>query len=310
MPLATPTPLVVICGPTASGKTALALELAQRWPFEVVSADSRQVYRAMDIGTAKPTLEERCRLPHHLIDVVDPAADFTVVDFVRLAHVAIADIVARGRLPLLVGGTGLYIRALTEGLLDAPGGDAQLRQTLYDEEALYGAGTLYRRLLEVDPVLAGRLPPQNLVRIVRALEVYQQCGRPFSELQAEHGFSEHPYRLLVLGLKPPREELYRRIDQRATEMFASGLIDETRALLGRGIAPASKSLRTIGYREVVRLLAGELDQAAALELVQRETRRYAKRQLTWFAKTPEIIWVDSLREFGKIPTLIEHFHAS
>lgn len=303
-------PLLVICGPTASGKTALALELAERWPFEVISADSRQVYRSMDIGTAKPTPDELRRLRHHLVDVVDPEDDFSAADFVRLGHAAIAAVVARGKLPVLVGGTGLYIQALTEGLLDAPGADAELRRQLLAAEAAGGAGTLHRRLAAVDPVSAARLPPRNLVRIVRALEVYQLSGRPLSDLQAEHGFADQPYRLLVLGLTAAREELYRRIDRRSEQMFTAGLIEETRALLARGVAPECKGLRTIGYREVVRLLSGDIDQATALALVQRETRRYAKRQLTWFAKTPEIIWVDSSREFGKIPSLIEHFYAS
>jgi tRNA dimethylallyltransferase len=303
-------PLLVICGPTASGKTALALELAERWPFEVVSADSRQVYRTMDIGTAKPTPAELRRLRHHLVDVVDPEDEFSAADFVRLGHAAIADVVARGKLPVLVGGTGLYIQALTEGLLDAPGADAELRRQLLADEAAGGAGTLHRRLAAVDPVSAARLPPRNLVRIVRALEVYQLSGRPLSDLQAEHGFADQPYRLLVLGLTAAREELYRRIDRRSEQMFAAGLIEETRALLERSVPPECKSLRTIGYREVVRLLSGDIDQATALTLVQRETRRYAKRQLTWFAKTPEIIWVDSSQEFGKIPSLIEHFYAS
>ena len=303
-------PLVVICGPTAAGKTALAVELAAHWPLEVVSADSRQVYRGMDIGTAKPTPAERQALPHHLVDVFEPSEDFSVADFLPRATAAIDDIVARGRLPLLVGGTGLYIQALLSGLVAAPGAAPDLRRAFLAREAAEGEGTLHRQLLAVDPAMAARLAPRDLPRIVRALEVYAQCGRPLSLLQAEHAFAEQPFRTLIVGLAPERAELYRRIDGRAEAMFAAGLVEETRALLARGVSPAAKSLRTIGYRETVRLLAGELTPAAALAEVQKETRRYAKRQMTWFSKTTGIIWVDSVRDSGRIRPLIEHFYAS
>ncbi|OGR31256.1 MAG: tRNA (adenosine(37)-N6)-dimethylallyltransferase MiaA [Desulfuromonadales bacterium GWD2_61_12] len=300
-------PVVVLCGPTAAGKTALSLRLAERWPVEIVSADSRQVYRCLDIGTAKPTREERAAVPHHLIDVVDPDEDFTVHDFVRLGREAIAGIVERGRLPLLVGGTGLYIRALTGGLAAVPGGDEGLRKRLIAAEAAGGAGTLHRQLQVVDPLLAERLKPGDRLRIVRALEVYRLSGRRLSEFQAEHAFAESPYRLLVIGLTTARDELYRRIDRRSEQMFTDGLLAETANLLRQGYARQLKSLRTIGYREAVRALDGELSVAEALALVQRESRRYAKRQLTWFGHLPEIIWVDSLRESDRIPPLLESF---
>lgn len=300
-------PLIVVCGPTASGKTALALELARRFETEIVSADSRQVYRGMDIGTAKATGEERSLVPHHLIDVVNPDQDFTTADFVRLARQAIAGIHDRGRLPMLVGGTGLYIRALTEGLLAAPGADQGLRRQLLAEESTEGEGTLHRRLQQVDPALAERLTPRDRVRIVRALEVFLLSGRPFSDLQGEHAFGEQSYELFKVGLSPDRDELNSIIDRRVEAMMAAGLLDEVRGLLAKGYDPALKAMQTIGYRECLRHLQGELSLAEAVTLIQRDTRRYAKRQVTWFRKDKTINWVDSLRESVKIQTLIEDF---
>lgn len=303
-------PLVVICGPTASGKTELALRLAELHGVEVVSADSRQVYRGMDIGTAKPNHVERARVPHHLLDVVDPDQDFSAVDFVRQGTLAVSAIHRRGRLPLLVGGTGLYIRTLIGGVVDAPGEDRELRQQLLAEEERCGEGTLHRRLQAVDPVSAARLAPRDRVRIVRALEVFHLGGRPLSALQAEHGFANCPYRLLRLGMAVERDELYRRIDRRAEQMLADGLLDEVRGLLARGYDPQLKSLGTIGYRELIRHLQGDLPLAEAVALIQRETRRYAKRQMTWFQREAEIIWVDSSRDFARIAKLIDTFCAA
>jgi tRNA dimethylallyltransferase len=300
-------PLIVICGPTASGKTSLALDLAESFAAEIISADSRQVYRGMDIGTAKATAEERRRVPHHLIDVADPDQDFTTADFIRLARKAIGEIDARGRLPMVVGGTGLYIRTLTEGLLPGPGADKELRNRLLAREALEGEGTLHRRLKEIDPVLAARLSPRDRVRIVRALEVFANTGRRLSELQEEHAFGEHPYCVLSFGLAPRREELYRAIDLRVEAMMAAGLLDETRALVARGYGADLKAMRTIGYRECLQHLAGEMSLDQAVAHIQQASRRYAKRQLTWFRKDKSIIWVDSLRESDRIQALIDNF---
>lgn len=296
--------VVVICGPTAVGKTALAVRLAQQFPCEVISADSRQVYRGLDIGTAKPSAAEQAALPHHLIDVVEPDQPFSAADFARRAAVAIDGIVGRGRWPLLVGGTGLYLRSLLAGLVALPGEDRDVRAELLAEEGRLGDGALHRRLAGVDPVLAARLAPRDLVRIVRGLEVFLLTGRPLSVWQAEHALSERPYRVLSLGLALPRDELYRRIDRRVEVMLTAGLLAEVRALLERGFAPELKSLQTIGYRELVRSLRGELPLAEATALIQRETRRYAKRQLTWFGSDREIIWVDSFAEFARISRLI------
>ncbi len=303
-------PLVVLCGPTAAGKTALALELAERFPFEVISADSRQVYRGMDIGTAKATREEQERVPHHLIDVVDPDQSFSAADFSRLAHAAISRIRNRGNLPLVVGGTGLYIRALTEGLLEAPSADPELRRQLHAQEQEHGPGYLHGRLLQVDPALAERLHPGDVVRIVRALEVFTLGGRPLSELQREHAFGERSFRVLRLGVALEREELFQRIDLRVEQMIEQGLLDEVRNLLAAGYSPRLKALQTIGYREAIQHLEGRLDRSEAIALIQRDTRRYAKRQLTWFRKENSIIWVDSRREFARIQALIDYFYAA
>lgn len=300
-------PLLVICGPTASGKTALAVELARHFPIEVISADSRQVYRGLDIGTAKATAAERRQVPHHLLDVVAPDEEFSVADFASLAHSAIATINESGHLPVLLGGTGLYLRAVTEGLVDAPTGDPALRAELLEQEEREGPGTLFRLLQEVDPPLAQRIPPGDLTRTVRALEVYRLSGRRLSDFQREHAFAERPYATLKLGLAPPREELYRRIDQRVEWMLEQGLPAEVRGLLERGYGPECKALRTIGYQEMIRHLRGEIPLAEATALIQRNSRHYAKRQLTWFRRDDAIIWVDSCSESAKLPKLIELF---
>jgi len=310
MTTARPRPqLMVVCGPTAAGKTDLALDLARHWPLEVVSADSRQVYRLMDIGTAKPTPAERARVPHHLLDVVWPDESFDAARFSAMAADAIAGIYGRDRLPVVVGGTGLYIRALTGGLVDLPRPDPALRARLQQEAAELGSAALHRRLAAVDPAAARQLHGNDLVRIIRALEVFDQTGRPLSTWQSEHGFRAGRYHLLKIGLAPERAELYRRIDARAAAMFAAGLVEETAALLAAGYTPQHKALQTIGYREATRLLAGECTRQEALADVQQATRRYAKRQLTWFRADPEIIWVDSLPDSGKINKLMEQFHA-
>lgn len=281
--------IVCLVGPTASGKSSLALELAAHLGGEIVSADSRQVYRGLDIGTAKPTRAERAQVPHHLLDVVNPTEAFDAARFRSAAAAALAAIQARGRPALVVGGTGLYVRVLLRGLCPAPPRVPRLRGVLADIAAERGAPALHRGLVAVDPVTAARVHPHDVVRIVRALEVALASGRRLSDWQAAHGFAERPYDALVIGLERPVAELDARIASRARAMFAAGFVDEVRALRARGVPADAPGLRTVGYRE---LLAGDPggDEAAALAAVMRATRRFAKRQRTWFRGEPGIVW--------------------
>jgi tRNA dimethylallyltransferase len=300
--------LPVICGPTAVGKTALALELAEHFGGEIISADSRQVYRLMDIGTAKPTMSERRRIRHHLIDVVWPDEEFNAARFVALAREAVSEICQRQKMPLLVGGTGLYIRALTEGLLQAPSADPELRRLLHARAEQEGSFILHAELARVDPDSAARLHPNDLIRIVRALEVYKQSGLPLSALQDYHNFSCQPYQILKLGLHMERDKLYQRINQRAEVMFAEGLLEEAESLLRAGYHQDVKALRTIGYRQAFAFLRGEMSREEAINDLKQSTRRYAKQQLTWFRKDTSIIWLESSVDFVTIQKLIEEFH--
>lgn len=300
-------PVLIIGGPTASGKTGLAVELAKRYPVEVISADSRQVYRQMDIGTAKATVDERRAVKHHLIDVVDPDEKFSVADFAQRAHTAIAQIHARGHLPLVVGGTGLYIRALTEGLLDLPGEDPELRQQLLEREQ-QKAGTVHCLLQQCDPVLAGKLHPHDVTRIIRGIEVFESTGVTLSQWQHEHGFREQPYRLFKLAVSMERSLLYQRINDRVELMIEQGLLKEVESLLAQGYHPDLKAMRTIGYRQAIAHLQDGMPLADAIQWIQQDSRRYAKRQLTWFRKDKSIIWVDYNSEFDSILTWIEEFY--
>ncbi len=299
-------PVLVICGPTGSGKTTLALSLAEKFPLEIISADSRQVYRRMDIGTAKATSFEQAIIPHHMIDLVDPDQEFSVADFVDLARPLISQITARGNIPCIVGGTGLYIRALLGGLADLPSADQKLRKQLHQREQEEGAGSLYRELQRVDSVAAAEIHPNNLIRIVRALEVCIVSGRKISELKAEHSFSEQPYRVLKLAPDFPRSELYSRINQRTGQMLSSGLVDEVRGLV-EDYSFELKTLQTLGYREVVQYLKEEINTEQMSDDIQKHTRQYAKRQLTWFRKEADIIWVDSSMKSGKVVKSIDEF---
>ncbi len=300
--------LTVICGPTAAGKTALALQLAEEVDGEIISADSRQVFRLMDIGTAKPTAEEQQRARHHLIDVAWPDEEFNAAHFLTHAEPAINDIMQRAKRPLLVGGTGLYIKALTEGLLEAPSADQAFRDHLHARAEQEGRPALHAELARVDPDSAARLHPNDLIRIVRALEVYEQSGRPLSALQDHHGFSGQPYRTIKICLNPDRDLLYQRINRRAVVMFEQGLLEEAESLLKAGYDPALKTLRTIGYRQAFALLRGEMSYAEALDSLQQSTRRYAKQQLTWFRKDKSMIWLESSDDFVTIRELIHGFY--
>jgi len=273
--------IVTICGPTASGKTALAVELAERLDAEIVSADSQQCYRGLDAGTAKPTPEERARARHHLLDVADPEEQLDAARFLELADGAIAEIAGRGKRAIVAGGTGLWIRALLRGLVDAPGASPGFRAGLRDEFERLGVRALHERLRGVDPAAAAAILPNDRVRIERALEVHAVSGRPLSELQREHRFAQPRYDALLLFLDPPRDVLRERIAGRTRRMFADGsLRRETEWLLARG---ARKALRIIGYGECAEALRTG-DWAAAEERTNARTRQYAKRQRTWFAK--------------------------
>jgi len=283
-------PLLVIVGPTAVGKTDVAVRLAARLPLEAVSADSRQVYRGMDIGTGKPTEAERAELRHHLLDVVDPPERYHAARFRREALEAIDAIRSRGRLPLVVGGTGLYVRALLKGLHPAPPADPALRRELEASLAAHGPEALHRRLAARDPGAAARLHPRDHVRIVRALEV-DVLGGPGAE-RADWARAVPPFRLLMVGLRQPRETLNRRIADRVRAMVAHGMMKEVRQLLAAGYDDTLPAMGGIGYRQFVAVLRGTMTEADAVRLMIRDTTRYAKRQMTWFARDREIRWLD------------------
>lgn len=292
-------PLLVITGPTAAGKTALALELGARRNIEIISADSRQVYRYMDIGTAKARAEERAKVVHHCIDVVDPDEAFSVSDFTFLAQKAIEDIHRRQRLPVVVGGTGLYIRALTQGLAPLPGADEGLRQQWHAMER-EKKGSLHARLSQIDPALAKGLHINDVTRIIRALEVHALSGRTMSSWQEEHCFSDRPYHDIRVAVTCDRSLLYERIEKRVEQMFDDGLLEEARGLLQRGYAPELKAMRTIGYQESIACLQGEMSFPDAVSRIKRDTRRYAKRQLTWLRHEDEINWLEDPFDSGSI----------
>lgn len=284
-------PLVAIVGPTAVGKSALALEVAQRLGGEIVSADSRQIYRGMDIGTDKPTPEQRRLVPHYLLDVVEPDQVFTLAQYQRAAYDAIADIHRRGRLPLLVGGTGLYVRAVLEGLnIPEVPPDPALRSELEAFAAAEGAQALHARLAALDPDAAGRIDPRNVRRVVRALEVTLLTGVPISRLQQA---SPPPFRVLRIGLTRPRPALYARIDRRVDAMVEAGLVEEVRRLLQAGYSPSLPALTGLGYRQIIQYLQGEVSLAEAVAAIKQQTRRFVRQQYTWFRlDDPRMRWFD------------------
>jgi tRNA dimethylallyltransferase len=284
--------LIVIVGPTAVGKTGISIQLAERLGGEIVSADSRLFYRGMDIGTAKPTLQERRGVPHHLIDVADPDTSWSLALFQQAAAAAIAGIHTRGHLPMLVGGTGQYIHAVTYGWTPpviSP--DAKLRAELEARAGQEGYLALHAELQELDPAAAEKIDPRNLRRTIRALEVIRLTGRKFSELR---GKTESPYRLLTLGLTRPRPELYARVDARIESMFAAGLLDEVQRLLDSGCSPDLPTLSAIGYRECIHVLNGSMNVEQARVEMRRLTRIFVRRQANWFSLgDPSIHWFEA-----------------
>ena len=300
-------PVVVVTGPTATGKTPLAIELALRFDGEIVNADSMQVFRFMDIGTAKPSAQERGRVAHHMLDVVTPDVRYSAGRFTTSAREIAARIHARGRPVLLVGGTGLYIRAFLDGLIRDASADPGLREALEREHAQSVEQgdplRLHRRLGELDPEAAQRIHPNDTRRVVRALEIVSQLGRPSSRVRDEHDFKDRPYRVLHLALDLPREILNERIDARCQEMIGTGLLQEMRALQDRGYGPELRPMKAIGYRHMIPVAAGSATLADALPAMQRDTRQFARRQRTWLRAVPDVEWFDPRKPdavFGRV----------
>ena len=285
--------VIAVAGPTASGKSDLGLKLAQRLGGEIICMDSMQIYRRMDIGTAKPTTQERALLPHHMLDVADPTEAYAVADYAVAAEQVIAQILSRGRVPILVGGTGLYLKALMDGLsLGGTGGDERLRaelNALADEPG--GKECLHARLAAVDPETAARLHPNDRRRVIRAIEVYEQTGVPMS--RQNHAAQDRPFRVLPLALEWPRDLLYARLETRVHRMMEMGLLSEVRALLESGVAPAAQSMQGIGYKELIPAAMGQDDVNRAVWDIIVHTRHYAKRQGTWLRAEPRCVWLDA-----------------
>ena len=288
-------PVVVVTGPTASGKTGLGIEIALRFGGEIVNADSMQVYRHMDIGTAKPSREERARVPHHLFDIVDPDDDFSAGRFGQVAREVAGEIHERGGLVVLVGGTGLYIRAFLDGLVSDGGADPELRERLEGEHAqavkLGDPGRLHRRLAKQDPSAAERIHPNDLRRTIRALEIAVQSGRPASGVRADHGFEDRAYARLHLAIDPGRAILAERIDRRCQRMIEGGLLQEVRRLREAGYGPELRPMQAIGYRHINPVADGRDSLANALVAMQKDTRRFARRQRTWLRKVEEAVYM-------------------
>ena len=285
-------PAIAVIGPTASGKTVLAEALAERFHGEIVTCDALQVYRHMDIGTAKPSAREREKIPHHMLDLREPGDDFSAGDYQRFGRDALRAVAASGLIPFVVGGTGFYLRALIDGLFEGPGRSDALRARMHRIAAGRGTARLHHALRRVDPQIAARLAPADAERIIRAYEIYLLSGRTMSWWQSRPRNRLEGFRWLKLGIRWPRPELYARIDRRVEEMFARGFIEEVQALMGR-FPKSCHALKAIGYRQISAYLEGHSSLQQAVEDTQRESRRYAKRQLTWFQSDPGVHWLDA-----------------
>ena len=294
-------PIIAISGPTCSGKTALGVEAALHVGGEVINFDSVQIYREIEIATAKPAEAEMRGVPHHLIGYVDPNVNYTAADWARDAGDKIAELESRGRVPILVGGTGFYLRTLRRPLFEGPATDHSLRERLRAIHSRHGAGHLYRMLQRVDPNLAGALPERDYVRVIRGLEVYFQTGRRLSAVQPERiQPPDFASRIRLFVLNPPREELYERINARTEAHFANGLVDEVRHLLAAGVKENTNALGAHAYRRVCEYLRGERDLDSAIERSKQDVRNYAKRQLTWYRKEPDAEWLDGFGTDGNV----------
>lgn len=284
--------VVVITGPTAAGKSSLGVDLALRFDGEIVNADSMQVYRGMDVGTAKLPLGERRGVPHHMVDVVNPDEDFSAGKYRSLAVPVLRDISSRQKICFVVGGTGLYIKVLLGGILNCPPFDVELRNTLHQEYREKGALFCYRRLRELDQESASRIHPNDKIRVLRALEVIYLTGARHSSMLKDHGFREKPFSALKICLQMDREQLYHRINERCFRMVENGLFRETVDLVNKGYSPSCKSMKSLGYRHMMQCIEGDWNLERAIHELQADTRRYAKRQLTWFRGDPELVWLD------------------
>jgi tRNA dimethylallyltransferase len=292
-------PLIVVLGPTASGKTALSVALAERFHGEIVNCDSVATYREFEIGTAKPSASERTRAPHHLLDFVDPTGYITAGEYSRLARQTLAEIKSRGNLPIVVGGTGLYLRALLDGLFPGPQRSEQLRERLRQRLEQNGPGYLHRILRRLDSDAAAKIHANDLPKLIRAIEVCLASKQKMTDMWKQGRDPLTGFQILRLGLSPDRERLYSRINQRAQQMFDSGLIEETGQLLAK-YGEAARPLASLGYKQAVQLLRGEIDTQTALQAAQQAHRNYAKRQMTWFRREPEIVWLEG---FGDDPAI-------
>jgi len=301
--------LVIILGPTGVGKSAVALEVASDIGGEIVNADSQQVYRHMDIGTGKPTPEQRERVAHHLIGIVDPDEEFNAALFHGRGLKSAEQIWSRKRQVILCGGTGLYIKAMTHGLFVGPAKNSEIRKRLEEEAREKGLATLYQRLKQVDPEAIRSIHPHDRHRIIRALEVFELTGKRMTDWQREHGFKESPFQALKIGLDREREELYLLINRRCEEMVARGLVEEVRGLVEKGYGLELRPMQSVGYRHMALYLSGAMSLEEALSLMQRDTRHLAKRQLTWFRADKEIRWFHPERGREEILRVVREFFA-
>lgn len=283
---------IIICGPTGIGKTSTAIAVVKQTGGEIISADSMQIYRRMNIGTAKPTAEEQASVPHHLIDIVDPDQSFDAARFTRLALSKIRQLTRLKVLPFVVGGTGFYIKALVHGLFDALPASPEIRERLRKEADEHESGYLHQRLTDCDPQSATRIHPHDTFRIIRALEVIELMGKPMHECHQGHRFADQPLDALKIGLFMNRESLYERIDRRVDVMIREGLCEEVEELLSMGFSPSLKSMQSIGYRHMVDFLHNRVPWEETVRLLKRDTRRFAKRQMTWFRADPQIRWIE------------------
>ena len=292
-------PLPIVLGPTGSGKSELAISVAQALQGEIVNCDSLQLYRGFDAGTAKVPLNERRGVAHHLIDILDPIEQFTAGDYARVARPVLLEIAGRRRTPVVVGGTGFYLRALLEGLFPGPARDDLLRARLTARE-LKRPGSLHRILSRLDLAAASRIHPNDVRKVVRALEVRMLAGQPMTALFEQGRAALNGFQPIKLVLNPPRELLHQRLDARTVEIFRRGLLDEVRGLLAAGVPPSAKPFESLGYAQALQVLEGRLTPEQALESTQLETRRYAKRQLTWFRKEPGVHWLDGFGDDARV----------